>query len=97
MPCNGATPSVPARYGHRHICVVTKPAIAAGVGSNTHVIPKPSKEQLETAVHRARTRLHEQGRPVTLGSVDRALAQAFGVPRLDELGHAPHELQAVKV
>eukprot|EP00878_Enallax_costatus_P021107 GHUV01022338.1.p1 GENE.GHUV01022338.1~~GHUV01022338.1.p1 ORF type:complete len:304 (+),score=70.57 GHUV01022338.1:234-1145(+) len=88
------------RYGNRHICVVTKPTTPATFSGTsyvtTYVIPKPSKEQLEKAVRTTQTQLHEQGSPISLGAVDRALAQALGVQRLDDLGHAPSELQAVK-
>lgn len=79
------------------MCIVQRASPASAGASATYIIPKPSKEQLEKAFRRTQAQLHAQGFPVTLGAVDRALAQAFGVGKLDELGCIPGELQAVQV
>lgn len=49
-------------------------------------------------MRRAQEHLHAQGMSVTLGSVDCALAQAFGITgSLSELGCQPRDLAAIQV
>ena len=63
-----------------------------------YVHPRLSKQQLETAVRRVQEQLHAQGLSVTLGSLDCALAQAFGLTgSLSELGYQPRDLEAMQV
>lgn len=63
-----------------------------------HVLPRPSKQQLENAVRRAQEQVHSQGRSVTVGAVDCALAAAFGLRgSLAELGWQPRDLAPVQV
>lgn len=62
------------------------------------VLPRPSKEQLEGAVRKAQQQLHAQGLSVTLGSLDCALAQAFGLTgSLSDLGYQPRDLTPIQV
>ena len=63
-----------------------------------YVLPRPSKQQLESAVRKVQEQLHAQGLSVTLGSLDCALAQAFGLTgSLSELGYQPRDLEPIQV
>lgn len=62
-----------------------------------YVLPRPSKQQLENAVRRVQEQLHSQGLSVTLGSLDCALAQAFGLTgSLSDLGYQPRDLGPIQ-
>lgn len=63
-----------------------------------YVLPKPAKQQLENAVRKVQEQLHAQGLSVTLGSLDCALAQAFGLTgSLSDLGYQPRDLAPIQV
>ena len=85
------------RHSHGQLIVVTK-RTAGQVLPQQYVMPRPSKQQLENAVRRVQEQLHSQGLSVTLGSLDCALAQAFGLTgSLSDLGYQPRDLEPIQV
>lgn len=61
---------------------------------------KPSrltKDQLENAIRNAQAQLHAAGVPVSVGAVERRVAQALCAGSLGELGFQPKDLAAIQV
>lgn len=85
------------RHSQGHLLVVSKRGPDQVIPEQC-VLPRPTKEQLEGAVRKAQQQLHAQGLSVTLGSLDCALAQAFGLTgSLSDLGYQPRDLTPIQV
>jgi len=97
MPYTMDAPCSRCRHSQTQLLVINK-RLPGQQLPQLFVIPRPTKQQLENAVRKAQEQLHNQGLSVTLGSLDCALAQAFGLTgSLSDLGYQPRDLGPIQV